>query len=79
MKHLLVSFLNSDKKTRKAMRNNKMNSLQLVVRESSVTDLGMSVKIRLFPPLMKIIMQLLVVKYRIISIQFVVDFDVSKH
>lgn len=28
---------------------------------------------------MKIIMQLLVVKYRIISIQFVVDFDVSKH
>lgn len=79
MKHLLVSFLNSDKRTRKAMRNNKMNSLQLVVRESSVTDLGMSVKIRLFPPLMKIIMQLLVVKYRIISIQFVVDFDVSKH
>lgn len=79
MKHLLVSFLNSDKRTRKAMRNNKMNSLQLVVRESSITDLGMSVKIRLFPPLMKIIMQLLVVKYRIISIQFVVDFDVSKH
>lgn len=79
MKHLLVSFLNSDKRTRKAMRNNKMNSLHLVVRESSVTDLGMSVKIRLFPPLMKIIMQLLVVKYRIISIQFVVDFDVSKH
>lgn len=79
MKHLLVSFLNSDKRTRKAMRNNKMNSLQLVVRESSITDLGMSVKIRLFPPLMKIIMKLLVVKYRIISIQFVVDFDVSKH